>query len=238
MGKGVSPKIWGPLLWRILFDMAWEYDHSEEIQDIKMSQMKKWIEALGICLPCQFCRQSFAVYSKEGLTEALQNNRLLWWMHALKNKVNEKLRVEYVKDSKCPLGEKFLEIDRAFHDLPYKVLVQRVRTQQFATTREEDRWMVMLLFALNYDDQPLPPEPVSEKQSKKQMAYMTLFSRWGLSPIPEFYKGPAELLYKIYIYRPDSRKNVKERQFFALLDSLLEAQSGFLDATKIPDYHF
>ena len=224
MEQGVSPKIWGPILWRVLYDLAWEYDHTYESN--QEETMGEWIFALGQSLPCRFCRESFAIYSNEpSLPLALHQKTLFRWMHALKNKVNEKLRLQQAIESKCASKEEFLQVDRALNDLPFKVLVQRVRTNQFMNTRDQDRWMVMLLFTCNYAPRP-----------EKMRNYMTLFTKFGISPLPKKFQDQATLFLTLYTYRPPCHTHMTKIQFLEFVKTLFEATSGFIQSTDIKDY--
>lgn len=223
MEQGVSPKIWGPILWRVLFDMAWEYDHTKTSK----KPMAKWIFALGQILPCRFCRESFAIYSAEHtLPHALKTKTLFQWMHALKNKVNEKLRLQQAIDSKCASKEEFLQVDRALNDLPYNVLVQRARTNQFLNTRKQDRWMVMMLFTCNF-------APRKEKID----TYMIVFEGLGFTLPKEAYQDQDQLFLELSHHLPPCHANMTNDEYADFVASLLEATSGFLKSTTIEEYH-
>jgi hypothetical protein len=84
----MATKIWGPLFWNFIHDVANIYDlyWNKWTQKMKQKMMQFWKILKGI-LPCHYCRQSYKKY----YSVSKPQYPFVDWAGELHNKVNEKL---------------------------------------------------------------------------------------------------------------------------------------------------
>lgn len=98
--NGLITKIWGPPTWESFHAFQFNYPINPTEED-KINHMT-YYEYLGKVLPCSFCRESYATFiAKDGdcpLTMDVMKSRetLTRWGHALHDRVNKKLGVDYL----------------------------------------------------------------------------------------------------------------------------------------------
>lgn len=97
----MNTKFWGPPGWRFLHTTTFNYppiidtannsDHFNLPDDIK-----NMFYGLQKTLPCKYCRQSFKQFMAELPIEPFLGSRksLTYWLYAIHNKVNHKLRTQ------------------------------------------------------------------------------------------------------------------------------------------------
>jgi hypothetical protein len=68
-----SPKLWGPILWRLLHSLSVNYP--EKPNDIEISNMKAFLISISETIPCEFCKHHFNEFARE-LSHDKLNSRL------------------------------------------------------------------------------------------------------------------------------------------------------------------
>jgi hypothetical protein len=96
--NGLLTKIWGRFYWPIIHCTTFGYP--VEPQEGDAERYRKWIEGVGITLPCKYCRESFQKFITEGdtkVTDEIFKNRESFtkWGYRIHQRVNSKLGVEY-----------------------------------------------------------------------------------------------------------------------------------------------
>lgn len=92
----MDPKLWGPMCWNMMFDMA-------EIMDVHPGDPglwrlgEEWFFLLGFIMPCKHCRESYQLLQMKTLPSPLVLAKISpvpWteWVFTLKNFINLKLR--------------------------------------------------------------------------------------------------------------------------------------------------
>lgn len=99
----MNTREWGPPAWKFLFSVVTNYANLDwakmtlqEEQEVKNNH-KQFFYYLGTVLPCKYCRESYAKFTKELPIDDFMDNPydLLYWLYLIKNKVNDKLRAQY-----------------------------------------------------------------------------------------------------------------------------------------------
>jgi hypothetical protein len=96
----MDTKVWGPPGWIFLHTITFNYpkriddDNKEHVQ--KRTYTRELLENLQYTLPCKYCRKSFKKFLRELPIEDYLGgrDRLSWWLYAIHNKVNAKLRAQ------------------------------------------------------------------------------------------------------------------------------------------------
>lgn len=97
--KGMSPSIWGPLVWRILHGLAKIYDYDTLCTACDspakcQHAFAAFLLILKTILPCHDCRSSYSQYmarTSQQLVEAFATSEVMLYVFHLHNMVNEKL---------------------------------------------------------------------------------------------------------------------------------------------------
>lgn len=89
----MDTKVWGPLVWRLLEDVAWAVD--SQLQPLSQDAgnlVLNFFYALTGALPCMYCRQSYSKFFEENpIGPAVLGRQLLHWVWELHEMVNNKL---------------------------------------------------------------------------------------------------------------------------------------------------
>lgn len=85
----MDPKIWGPPMWNLLYEVCRHADENSQHTDDFIPQ---FVESLKWCLPCSECRASFTVI----LAFLPPSRPYLDWIWKIRNVVNQKLQ--------CPIS--------------------------------------------------------------------------------------------------------------------------------------
>lgn len=96
--SGLITKIWGPPMWILLHSICYAYPIS--VTEKKKQQTLEFFELFGKILPCIYCRESYAKFIKEGISQltmqSVESRRnLTIWAFSLHESVNIKLNVNY-----------------------------------------------------------------------------------------------------------------------------------------------
>lgn len=93
----MDPQVWGPKLWRIMFDVAYRTEVKKR-QDAQWClsenahHVETFFHSLEDFLPCKNCRDSYTTYLKT-MPPRVAHNDMVTWIFELRNKVNDKLHV-------------------------------------------------------------------------------------------------------------------------------------------------
>lgn len=93
-----NPKIWGPVLWRKLHTLSFQYpmkiDENDPTDAKIQDTVRKLFMELRNSIPCKTCRDSYRMFLKQMPIEPHLGGReaLSKWLYRLHNKVNAKLR--------------------------------------------------------------------------------------------------------------------------------------------------
>ena len=145
---GVTPNVWGPILWNVFFHLAKLWDDGK--LSLSDSQFHQWITTIAHILPCIYCRQTFTNYvaNVSNPLPSIQQKTMKIWVYEAKEMVNKKL---YKQKWNTEVG--YVPI------LTFPQFQQRL----VIPFCEKNAWEIMLLFTLNYD----PSFPGDRKQFEK-----------------------------------------------------------------------
>lgn len=146
--------IWGPPFWRLLHTLSFASDRAPKRQG-DVSAVTAFMRALPHVLPCSFCRQSWAQFSAEleretrsGVAEHVSQRRLVAYLYAAHNKVNEKLDTQHAAQTGVPYVPS--------RGISLECLVRRFTVQPVQLC-EKDVWLLLFILALNYPRDPADP---------------------------------------------------------------------------------
>jgi len=96
--SGLITKIWGPPMWILLHSICYAYPISAS--EKKKQQTLDFFTLFGKILPCIYCRESYAKFIKEGISQLIvqtveTRRNLTIWAYSLHESVNAKLNVNY-----------------------------------------------------------------------------------------------------------------------------------------------
>ena len=84
-----APSAWGPGAWDFLFTVAKAYPDSPSYSE--KLKMRRFLESLDYCLPCEKCRDNFACEVGKLEDRDLQNSRsVILWLKDLRMKIRER----------------------------------------------------------------------------------------------------------------------------------------------------
>ena len=84
--NGMSPMVWGPMMWRWMHGAAYANDHSQTDPRI----CARWLLTLQPVLPCKACRTSFkGLIANGSVTSAAQARTLGQLVFSVHNAVNQ-----------------------------------------------------------------------------------------------------------------------------------------------------
>ena len=139
----MDTRFWGPSGWQLLHLIAFKSEHPEQF-------------LLGIkdILPCRFCRESTAQYTKELPLRGDAGK----WLYDLHNKINRKLRTQSQNDKKViDPGP-----DPSFEEVKSKY-------DNFAPTEVPGRDFLFSI-AVNYPDKPEPEQMATQRVFIKELS--------------------------------------------------------------------
>lgn len=149
--KGMSPSIWGPLVWRLIHGLAKIYDRDTLCEcgtsDACRESFLRFLLVLKAVLPCGECRKSYARFidnSRDRIVRAFETSEVMVFAYDLHNMVNRKL-------GKPAFG-------------PFE-LVQRRSDVWDCEAMDSELLGLCLIVSLNYD---------SNKELDKAQQYMEL----------------------------------------------------------------
>ncbi len=99
MNNNVKPYLWGPNFWSSMFNFAAVYPESADSKMIEST--KDYFTSLKNLLPCESCRHSYQTFITQSDTNINDSsnfssrNGLINFIYNLRNKVNNKLELEY-----------------------------------------------------------------------------------------------------------------------------------------------
>ena len=98
----MDTKFWGPDGWKLLHSIAIKYPNTPSSIDKKV--YKNFFNTIQYILPCIYCRKSLSQYYNDLPIDNYLNNRteLSKWLYLIHNKVNNKLRLQKLNNSKNP----------------------------------------------------------------------------------------------------------------------------------------
>ena len=99
----MDTRFWGPDGWKLLHSIAYNYP-SQPSKNMKKKYVS-FFKTLPYILPCVYCRDSLSQYYEELPIEDFlnnNNNNLFDWLYHIHNKVNLKLRNQYLNKKKNP----------------------------------------------------------------------------------------------------------------------------------------
>jgi hypothetical protein len=97
--NNIKPYFWGPHYWKTIFSMCASYPENPD--SIFIGAIKNHMLSLQILLPCQLCRESYILYGAQIDTDLNNDNtysskdNFIEFIFKLRNKINEKLGIEY-----------------------------------------------------------------------------------------------------------------------------------------------
>lgn len=97
--NNIKPYFWGPHYWKTIFSMCASYPENPD--SIFIRAIKNHMLSLQILLPCQLCRESYIMYGAQIDTDLNNDNtysskdNFIEFIFKLRNKINEKLGMEY-----------------------------------------------------------------------------------------------------------------------------------------------
>ena len=139
----MDTRFWGPSGWQLLHLIAFKSEHPE-----------RFLLGIKDILPCRFCRESTAQYTKE-LPLRGDPGR---WLYDLHNKINRKLRTQSQNDKKViDPGP-----DPSFEEVKSKY-------ENFAPTEAPGRDFLFSI-AANYPDNPEPEQMATQRVFIKELS--------------------------------------------------------------------
>lgn len=89
----MDTKVWGPLIWRVLEDIAWSVDSRPQPLDQDLgNKVLDFFYSLRCALPCQYCRESYTqFFDQTPIAPAFRSQQMLRWVWQLHEMVNDKL---------------------------------------------------------------------------------------------------------------------------------------------------
>lgn len=89
----MDTKVWGPVLWRLLEDIAYGVDiAAHELTPAQKHWVLLLFESFQHALPCIYCRESYtAFFQSHAVGPPLDYSQLLQWVWQLHEMVNDKL---------------------------------------------------------------------------------------------------------------------------------------------------
>ncbi len=152
--NNVKPCWWGPHFWYEMYAIAAVYP---EKPDSKTQEaIKNYFSSLKLLLPCESCRKSYGIFSSEPDTNIndtntfVSRNNLIEFIFNLRNKVNNKLQIEYCltlvytkkKLNKliCYDGNKIDGYISDLHETPY--IQKRLQDKVFTFMKKKSKYNV------------------------------------------------------------------------------------------------
>lgn len=99
MNENISPTSWGTNVWKMIFEITAVYPNSPSNAEIE--SMKFFFLSLKFLLPCESCRLSYTQFITQPTTDINNSttfsskNNLITFVYNLRNKVNNKIGLEY-----------------------------------------------------------------------------------------------------------------------------------------------
>lgn len=185
----MDPCTWGPILWKVIFDICWNMNNVELNKNQKFA-IKVFFNSLQYLLPCKYCRESYCKYLKElgelpmlassqGIQKQHDYKSLQWaslkWAFDLKNKVNDKLNKQ----------------DR----ISFEKVVQRMKTYQSCASQAD---VLDFLFIVGVNYMSDLDNPFAHKRKKAWFWLMIKTVPFVLELLPQqhqlakaFFEKPA-----------------------------------------------
>ena len=99
MNENINPALWGSSVWKTVFYMVSVYPNNPSTTDI--TSIQYFFTSLKSLLPCESCRQSYSMFILQPDTNInnptvfSSKNNLITFVYNLRNKVNNKVGLEY-----------------------------------------------------------------------------------------------------------------------------------------------
>ena len=85
---------WGPPAWTTFHTIAYNYSNLDSYTEEIKQNYKEFFRFLGKVLPCRYCRESYAIFTKMLPIDPYLQYPMgpMYWSYLIHNMVNDKLR--------------------------------------------------------------------------------------------------------------------------------------------------
>ncbi len=164
-GKGITPKLWGPLMWRILHCISWEWERRRLSHTMK--ERTQWamyyvsfFTSLTCILPCKQCCTNYSNIIKKNrptVNKFIQRNGLPHWVY----EVHKESRQKHRKSSPS-----------------FAVISKRFKASSCNNIWNKDAWHAILLVVATF-----PLRKPSVRIFESYLTFFTLLAHFAPSSI-------------------------------------------------------